>query len=100
MSLIMTRLILFVILLLLLYVMLHYFIKDIPIRKKKSNTESESEELVQDPHCQTYISKRSAVKKIISGRLVYFCNQECMKNYINEIKKKVDKAKLIRYVSG
>ncbi len=93
MSLIMTRLILFVILFLLLYVMLHYLFKDMPIRKKKSNTESESEELVQDPHCQTYISKRSAVKKKISGRLVYFCNQECMKNYIKEIKKRVDKVK-------
>jgi hypothetical protein len=68
MSLIMTRLILFVILLLLLYTMLHYFLKDMPIRKKKSNTESEPEDLVLDPHCLTYIPKRSAVKKIISGR--------------------------------
>ena len=81
----MTRLILFVILLLLLYAMLHYFFKDMPIRKKKSNTESESEDLVQDPHCLTYISKRSAVRKIISGRFLYFCNRECMKNYINKL---------------
>jgi len=91
MSLIMTRLILLAILLFLFYVMLHYLFKKMPIRKQKSSTESESEELVQDPHCQTYISKRSAVKKKISGRLVYFCNQECMKNYINGIKKRIKK---------
>ena len=78
----MSRLILFVILLLLLYSILHYLIKDIPVRRKKLNRESEPEELVQDPYCQTYIPKRSAVKKKIAGRLLYFCNQECMENYI------------------
>jgi uncharacterized protein len=89
----MSRLILIVILLLLLYSILHYLIKDIPVRRKKLNRESEPEELVQDPYCQTYIPKRSAVKKKIGGRLLYFCNQECVENYINGIKKRVDKVK-------
>jgi YHS domain-containing protein len=68
-----------------------------PARRKKLNRKFEPEELVQDPYCQTYVPKRSAVKKKIAGRLLYFCNQECMENYINGIKKKnqnrVDKVK-------
>lgn len=79
----MPRLILFVILLLLLYTILHYFIKGMPVWRKKINGKFEPEELVQDPYCQTYVPKRSAVKKKIAGRLLYFCNQECMENYIN-----------------
>jgi YHS domain-containing protein len=86
-GLIMTRLFLFVLLLLFLYVILHYLIRDMPVRRKRLNRESESEELVQDPNCQTYIPKKSAVKKKIAGRLFYFCNQTCMEHYVNEIKK-------------
>lgn len=89
----MPRLILFVILLLLLYTILHYFIKGMPAWRKKINGKFEPEELVQDPYCQTYVPKRSAVKKKIAGRFLYFCNQECMENYINGIKKRLDKIK-------
>jgi YHS domain-containing protein len=46
------------------------------------NRESEPEELVQDPNCQTYIPKTSAVKKRISGNVLYFCSQKCMKRYL------------------
>jgi len=84
----MSRLILFVILLLLLYSILHYLIKNMPVGRKKINRGSEPEELVQDPYCQTYIPKRSAVKKKIAGRLLYFCNHECMENYMSKIAKK------------
>ncbi len=77
-----------------------------PARRKKLNRGSGPEELVQDPCCHTYVPKRSAIKKKIAGRWFYFCNQECMENYINGIKnrikkrskKGVDKAKWIRYV--
>jgi len=80
----MSRLILFIILFLLLFVILRYLIKDMAVCRKKLSRKSEPEELVQDPYCQTYIPKRSAVKKKIAGRLLYFCNQKCMKNYINQ----------------
>jgi len=56
--------------------------------KKKSSREFEPEELVQDPHCQTYIPKKSALKKRIAGELLYFCNQGCMENYMNKTVKK------------
>jgi len=52
------------------------------------NRGSEPEELVQDPNCQTYIPKRSAVKKKIAGNVLYFCNQKCLKNYLKKIAEK------------
>jgi uncharacterized protein len=84
----MPRLILFVFLLLLLYIILHHLTKYISVQRKKLNRESEPEELVQDPHCQTYIPKKSALKKRIGGELLYFCNQGCMENYMNKTVKK------------
>ncbi len=89
----MARFILFAILLLLFYAILHTLIKGMSVQRKKLNRESEPEELVQDPYCQTYIPKQSAVKKKIAGRFLYFCNHECMENYMNGTKKKVDKVK-------
>ncbi len=79
----MLRLIFFIFLLLVLYYILHLLIRDMPGSRKKMNRKPEPEELVQDPCCQTYIPKRSAVKKKIDGKLLYFCNRDCMKKYID-----------------
>ena len=83
----MSRLILFTFLFLIFYYVLHYFIKSIPSAKKRMDKTSEPEELVQDPYCKTYIPKRSALKKKISGEVLYFCSQECLKNYVQKITK-------------
>jgi YHS domain-containing protein len=80
----MTRLILFTILLLILYIILHFLVKGMPVQRRKLNVESEPEELVQDPYCQTYIAKKSALKKKIGGRLLYFCDQECLRRFLQE----------------
>ncbi len=80
----MSRLILFVFLLLLVYTLLHYLIKDMPVRRKKWNRESEPEELVQDPYCKTYVPKRTAVRKRVEGRDYYFCNRECLRMFLQE----------------
>jgi len=82
----MPRLILFILLLLLLYTTLHYLIKDMVVRRKKLSRESELEELVQDPYCQTYIPKRTAVRKRVKGRHYYFCNKECLRKFLEEKK--------------
>jgi YHS domain-containing protein len=86
--LIMSRLILFIFLLLILFITLQYLVRGMVAPKKKSSRESEPEELVQDPCCQTYIPKKSALKKRIGGELLYFCNQGCMENYMNKTVKK------------
>ncbi len=78
----MSRLILFVLLFLLLYAILRIFTKGITIGRKKIYEETKPEELVQDPCCQTYIPKRSAIRKRVSGKDYYFCKQECLKNFI------------------
>jgi YHS domain-containing protein len=82
----MTRFLLFIFLLFLLYTVLHYLIKGVLVYRKISGKESGPEELVQDPYCQTYIPRRTAVKKRIAGRMLYFCNQECLKNYLRRDK--------------
>jgi len=78
----MYRLILIIILLLLSYSIFRYLMKDMTGRAKKINRESEPEELVQDPYCKTYIPKRSALRKKVSGRNYYFCKQECLEKFI------------------
>jgi YHS domain-containing protein len=80
----MSRLILFVFLILILFVTLQYLVKGMATPKKRSSRGSEPEELVQDPYCQTYIPKKSALKKKIGGRLLYFCDQECMRRFLQK----------------
>jgi YHS domain-containing protein len=78
----MVRLILLIFFLLILYYVFHFLIKDIPSLRKTMDRKSEPEELVQDPYCQTYIPKRSALKKRVAGRDYYFCNRDCLKRYL------------------
>ena len=80
----MPRFILFVILGFILYYALRFLMRDVASPKKRMSRESEPEELVRDPYCQTYISKRSAVKKKIAGREYYFCNMECLKRFLQK----------------
>jgi YHS domain-containing protein len=84
----MVRFILFSILFLILYYVLLSLLKRVLSPRKRTDRGSEPEELVQDPNCQTYIPKRSAVKKKIAGHVLYFCNQECLKNYVRKIAEK------------
>jgi len=82
----MPRLILFIFLLLLLYAILYYLIKDMVVRRNKWSREPEPEELVQDPYCQTYIPKQTAVRKRVKGRDYYFCTEECLRKFLKEKK--------------
>jgi len=82
----MSRLVLFILLLLFLYGILYYLIRDMVVRRKKLGGELEPEELVQDPYCQTYIPKRTAVKKRIEGKHYYFCNKDCLRKFLEEKK--------------
>jgi uncharacterized protein len=52
--------------------------------RKKTNRDDEPEELIQDPYCQTYIPKGSAVKKRITGKDYYFCSPECLRKYLEK----------------
>jgi hypothetical protein len=45
----------------------------------KLNSDSNAEDMVLDPQCQSYIPKSNAVAQ--SGR--YFCSRECAQLYLN-----------------
>jgi YHS domain-containing protein len=79
----MARLIFLIVLVFIPYYVLHSLMKD-PSLRRKVNMRDEPEELVQDPYCQTYIPKRSAVKKRIAGKDCYFCNPDCLRKYLEK----------------
>jgi YHS domain-containing protein len=83
----MLRLIFFIFLTLILYSLLRFLFKGMSSSGKKRDRKQDPEELVQDPYCQTYIPKQSALKKKIAGEVLYFCNQECLKNYVQKATK-------------
>lgn len=83
----MGRLIFFILLILILYYLLHYLIKDMPSLKKQAKGKNDPDELVQDPYCQTYIPKRSALKKKVEGQVLYFCDEKCLKSYVRKKEK-------------
>lgn len=41
----------------------------------------EGEEMVMDPNCNTYIPQRDAVKGKVGGEKLYFCSEQCLKEY-------------------
>ncbi len=46
--------------------------------KRSGSASPEGEEMVLDPQCQTYVSKREAILQ--AGN--YFCSQECAKLFL------------------
>lgn len=83
----MIRFILFSLLVLVLYSVLHFLLKDMPFSSKRMRkSPPEPEELVQDPYCQTYVLKRSSIKKRVEGKDYYFCSQECLTRFIENNK--------------
>ncbi len=82
----MARFILFIFLLLLLYTSLHWLVKEILTRRKRLDRQSEPEELVQDPCCQTYIPTGTAVRKRVAGRNYYFCSKDCVRKFLDKKK--------------
>jgi YHS domain-containing protein len=72
----MTRLIIIVVALYLLYRLLKSLIAGKPDSGKAPRAEV-MDELVQDPECEIYVPRRSSVKRTISGRVYNFCSVEC-----------------------
>ena len=78
----MIRFVLYLLFFLIFYFLLRLFMKDIGGFQKKVGRGSEAEELVQDPHCKTYVPRRLAIRKRVEGRDLYFCTKECMTMYL------------------
>ena len=80
----MSRFIIFLLLFLVLYYVLTYLLRKMFFSNKRANQKSEPEELVQDPCCHTYIPQRSAVRKKVAGRVLYFCSEECLRKFLKQ----------------
>ena len=48
---------------------------------RKYRKSSADKEMVQDPHCHTYIPKETALQTTIGGKVYYFCSQDCLDEY-------------------
>ena len=80
----MVRLILYTLFFFLFYSVVRLLIKGLAGRKLTTDSGKEPEELVQDPFCQTYVSKRIAVRRKIAGKDYYFCGEKCLKHYLED----------------
>ena len=78
----MARLILYALFFLFSYFVLRLLFKGGVGKKLRTDSERVPEELVQDPCCQTYVSKRIAVRRKIAGKEYFFCGEKCLRNYL------------------
>jgi YHS domain-containing protein len=60
------------------------------ISEKDKAAIHKADDLVEDPHCHTYIPKSSAYVVSINGKSVYFCSERCLREYMRE-KEKISK---------
>ena len=51
------------------------------IGTRADQTGEEGEEMVKDPQCGVYLSRRSAVHLRRIGKDLYFCSEECKEKY-------------------
>lgn len=42
------------------------------------------DEMMKDPYCELYISKRDACSAKIKGEVLFFCSKECLEKYRKE----------------
>ena len=52
-----------------------------PKGPSKENLPARGEDLVEDPHCHTYVPVSHARRTVIDGKTVYFCSQKCLEAY-------------------
>jgi YHS domain-containing protein len=51
-----------------------------PSQPEPEKTEA-GEEMVQDPHCGTYVPRSLAMELVIDGRTYHFCSEKCRDAY-------------------
>jgi uncharacterized protein len=52
--------------------------------QRRKRREELGGEMVQDPVCQTYVPKTTAIAKNVSGQTIYFCSQKCADAFFKE----------------
>jgi YHS domain-containing protein len=75
-----------------IYLLFRFFRKGFPQMGGKAGpaeirTAVAGEELVEDPHCHTYVPIGDACRTQIEGKTVYFCSPKCLQQYKSEKKR-------------
>jgi YHS domain-containing protein len=75
----MIRLLLLTALFYLGYTLIRSFLRTLPGHKGSPPPakSSQGEEMVQDPHCGTYLPRGDALSKTVQGKKLYFCSSAC-----------------------
>ena len=76
----MSRLILFLIILVVVYWIIKRTFS--PGKGRTDKLDETSEELVQDPFCQCYIPKSQSYTVSLQGEKLFFCSEGCYKKYL------------------
>ncbi len=82
----MIRLLLLAILFYLAYSFIRSLLRSLPGHRHSSPPakSSRGEEMVQDPHCGTYLPRGDALMKSVRGKKHYFCSPACRDAYPKE----------------
>ncbi len=76
----MSRLILYLFILVVVYWVVKHALS--PPKRKITKPQETSEEMVQDPVCQCYVSKKQSYAVSLRGEKLFFCSEECYKKYL------------------
>ncbi len=49
--------------------------------RRRDERRIKGEELVEDPHCHTYVPVNEAYRVSVNGKTLYFCSKECYKKF-------------------
>ncbi|MBW1915334.1 MAG: hypothetical protein JRI86_10420 [Deltaproteobacteria bacterium] len=44
------------------------------------------DEMVQDPSCNVYVPRRGSIRRVVHGKELFFCSNECAEKYISDSK--------------
>jgi len=73
----MYRLLIILLLLIIVSLLVRTALRQLRRRHDEPHALDAKDELVQDPVCQMYVTKASAVSARIGGRTHYFCSRSC-----------------------
>jgi len=52
-----------------------------PVARTQSGPQAPATVLQQDPVCGTYVAIDTSLKKIVDGKVLHFCSEECRARY-------------------
>lgn len=82
----MSKFIIFLLAIAILYYLIKGDKKHEKLKKPKQEVPQDSEDMVLDPQCQTYVTKDEAYRVKSGEKVYYFCSPECRERYLAKLK--------------